>query len=32
MVWSSDLNTFEKIWFVAEIFNKLPNSLFGTNV
>ena len=27
-----ELNVFKKIWFVAEISNKLPNDLFGTNL
>ena len=29
---NSELNVFKKIEFVAEISNKLPNALFGTNV
>ena len=29
---NSELNVFKKIEFVDEIFNKLPNVLFGTNV
>ena len=31
MVWSSELNTFKKIWFAEEISNKLPNGVFATN-
>ena len=29
---NSELNAFKKIWFVGEIYNKLPNGLFGANV
>ena len=32
MAWNSELNVFGKIWFFGEIFNELPNDLFGTNV
>ena len=32
MDWNSKFNVFKKIGFVGEISNKLPNSLFGTNV
>ena len=32
MAWNSGLNVFEKIWRFGELFNKLPNGLFGTNV
>ena len=32
IAWSSKLNVFKKIWFFGEISNRLPNSLFGTNV
>ena len=32
MSWNSELNVFEKIWFVGELSNKVPNDLFGTNV
>ena len=28
----SELNVFKKIWFAAEISNKLPKGLFGTKV
>ena len=30
--WNSVLNVFKRRKFVEEISNKLPNSLFGTNV
>ena len=29
---NSELNIFKKIRFFGEIFNELPNGLFGTNV
>ena len=29
---NSDLNAFKKIGFVCQIFNKVPNGLFGANV
>ena len=32
MAWNSELGVLEKIKFVGEISNKLPNGLFGTNV
>ena len=32
MAWNSELNIFKGIKSVGEIYNKLPNGLFGTNV
>ena len=32
MAWNSELNVSKGIKFVGEIFNKLPNGLFETNV
>ena len=32
MLWNSELNVLLKIWFVAEICNKLSSGLFRTNV
>ena len=29
---NSELNVFKKKWFFGEIFYKLPDGLFGTNV
>ena len=29
---NSELNVFKKIEFIPEIFNKLPNVSFGTNI
>ena len=28
----SELNAFQKIWFVGEISNRLPNDLLGTKI